>query len=97
MTKKEIITQIEDLARDAKARIDPEDSEDVFRRDYEALTGAVEILKEARHGKWGRCYEDWRHQIEGDKCSICGFEHYGTSIAHYHYCPNCGAKMDLEE
>lgn len=97
MTKSEIIVQLEDLARDAKGRIDPTDPEDVFRKDHEALTEAVEILKEAKHGKWGQCYENWRHQIEGDKCSICGFQHYGTSITHYHYCPNCGAKMDLEE
>lgn len=48
------------------------------------------------HGRWERCFEDWRKQIEGDKCSACGFEHYGTSVAHYHYCPNCGAKMDME-
>lgn len=49
------------------------------------------------HGKWEQCFEDWRKQMEGDKCSNCGFEHYGSSISHYHYCPNCGAKMDLEE
>lgn len=42
-------------------------------------------------GKWERCVEDWREQIEGDACSLCGFEHYG---ARYNYCPNCGAKMD---
>lgn len=46
------------------------------------------------HGMWEQCFEDWRNQIEGDKCSVCGFEHYGTSIRRYHYCPNCGAKMD---
>ena len=44
MTNFEIIVQLEDLARDAKGRIDPEDPEDVFRRDYEALTEAVKIL-----------------------------------------------------
>ena len=44
-------------------------------------------------GEWKQCFEDWRHQIEGDKCSACGFEHYGATISHYHYCPNCGAKM----
>ena len=49
------------------------------------------------HGRWEQCFEDWRKQIEGDKCSACGFEHYGTSIDHYHYCPNCGAKMDKKE
>ena len=48
------------------------------------------------HGKWELCFEDWRKEIEGDKCSICGFEHYGTCIRSYNYCPNCGAKMDLE-
>lgn len=45
------------------------------------------------HGKWIECFEDWRKQIAGDKCSACGFEHYGTNISHYHFCPNCGADM----
>lgn len=45
-------------------------------------------------GKWEQCFEDWRKQIEGDRCSVCGFEHYGAAINHYHYCPNCGAKME---
>ena len=44
MTNFEIIAQLEDLARDAKGRIDPEDPEDVFRRDYEALTEAGVLL-----------------------------------------------------
>ena len=44
-------------------------------------------------GEWVLCYEDWRKQIDGDKCTACGFEHYGTVINHYKYCPNCGAKM----
>lgn len=48
------------------------------------------------HGKWELCFEDWRKELEGDKCSICGFEHYGTCIRSYNYCPNCGAKMDKE-
>ena len=63
---------------------------------------AVKILKETpaadvqavKHGKWKLCYEDWRMQIAGDECPACGFQHYGTCISHYHYCPNCGAKMD---
>lgn len=28
------------------------------------------------HGKWLICFEDWRMQIEGDQCSICGFRHF---------------------
>lgn len=41
--------------------------------------------------------EEWRKQIAGDECSVCGFQHFGASISHYHYCPNCGAKMDESE
>ena len=54
---------------------------------------AVDV-QEIKHGKWKLCYEDWRRQIAGDECSACGFQHYGTCISYYHYCPNCGAKMD---
>ena len=51
-------------------------------------------MVEVRHGKWQPCFEDWRKQIEGDECSACGFRHYGTNMRDYHFCPNCGAKMD---
>ena len=51
-------------------------------------------VEPVRMGKWERCFEDWRQQIEGDKCSACGFEYYGTGIRRFHYCPNCGAKME---
>ena len=51
-------------------------------------------VQEIKHGEWKLCYEDWRRPIAGDECSACGFQHYGTCISHYHYCPNCGAKMD---
>ena len=51
-------------------------------------------VQEIKHGEWKLCYEDWRMQIAGDECSACGFQHYGTCISHYHYCLNCGAKMD---
>ena len=53
-------------------------------------------VEQVRHGKWQPCYEDWRKQIEGDECSACGFQHYGTNIRDYPYCPNCGARMDGE-
>lgn len=77
---------------------------DVFEnKSYaDGWNAAVKILKEAptvdiqevKHGEWKLCYEDWREQIAGDECSACGFQHYGTCISCYHYCPNCGAKMD---
>ena len=58
------------------------------------LTKAITSIENApaadvqavKHGKWKLCYEDWRKQIAGDECSAC--------ISHYHYCPNCGAKME---
>lgn len=54
-------------------------------------------VEPVRHGAWYQCFEDWRQQQEGNKCSVCGFEYYGTGIRAFHYCPSCGAKMDLEE
>lgn len=51
-------------------------------------------VEPVRHGRWLQCFEDWRQQIEGSKCSVCGFEYYGTGISRFHYCPNCGVKMD---
>lgn len=77
---------------------------DVFEnKSYaDGWNAAVKILIKApavdvqavKHGEWKLCYEDWREQIAGDECSACGFQHYGTCISRYHYCPNCGAKMD---
>ena len=66
------------------------------------LTSLREVLEdtptadvaEVKHGEWKLCYEDWRKQIAGDECSVCGFQHFGVSISHYHYCPRCGARMD---
>ena len=52
-------------------------------------------VEPVRHGLWKQCFEDWRQQQEGNKCSVCGFEYYGTGIRAFHYCPNCCAKMDL--
>lgn len=39
-----------------------------------------------RHGKWEDCSNGWM-------CSVC---HRDVS-KNYNYCPNCGAKMDLDE
>lgn len=52
-------------------------------------------VEPVRHGAWYQCFEDWRQQQDGNKCSVCGFEYYGTGIRAFHYCPNCCAKMDL--
>lgn len=65
-------------------------------RDVIASVPAADV-EPVRMGQWERCFEDWRQQIEGDKCSACGFEYYGTGIRRFHYCPNCGAKMEAAD
>ena len=35
-------------------------------------------------------YEDWR-------CSVCGIVFEQWSIPKYNYCPNCGAKMEVQD
>ena len=62
----------------------------------EVLNVSEEVAP-GRHARWKLFHEDYRHQIEGDECTACGFQHYGTAINHYRYCPACGAEMDLED
>ena len=66
------------------------DSEDGVPCDH-----LIEVVP-VRHGRWIDAYPD----IEPNPmfmygiCSECGFE---QGISKYlNYCPNCGAKMDLE-
>lgn len=56
---------------------------------------AVEVV----HGEWEITEDDYFDLVEM-KCSVCGesygFEDYEDCIPkNYHYCPHCGAKMDL--
>lgn len=74
--------------------LDPVDDIIVMSRMIATLTPSADV-EPVVHGRWERCFEDWRQQIDGDKCSLCGFEYYGTGISRFLHCPNCGAKMDL--
>lgn len=69
-----------------------ENCKPITDRIIDSLTAAD--VEPVRHGRWLKCFEDWRQQIEGSKCSACGFEYYGTGISRFRYCPGCGAKMD---
>ena len=67
------------------------------KRRIAALDFAISALRpvsreqvEKLRGEWQVCFEDWRKQMAGDQCSKCGFQHYGTSINHYNFCPACG-------
>lgn len=50
---------------------------------------------ETKHGKW--VIQNWRGELAQYGCNLCGqvMEMYGDKPTNY--CPNCGAKMDLEE
>jgi len=41
-------------------------------------------------------YGQWIDIGSGQECSVCGEVQYGYDSGR-HYCPNCGAKMDLEK
>lgn len=54
------------------------------------------------HGKWERNKDDvfWGNHFVHVECSVCKREahmsRFGTGYVKSNYCPNCGAKMDLE-
>ena len=49
------------------------------------------------HGRWEYSAQTI-HTQSLMRCSICGWWTLDPSVdGAYHYCPNCGAKMDVEE
>ena len=55
-------------------------------------------FEKVKHGRWERADDDY-FNLSLIKCSVCReewcFEDDGDVVAlNYHYCPNCGAKMD---
>ena len=46
-----------------------------------------------RHGRWFPTAKWWQGGSGWKRCSECGILHLGKS----NFCPNCGAKMDLED
>lgn len=38
----------------------------------------------------------WISHFDRSECSVCGGICWADSASTYDYCPNCGAKMDLE-
>ena len=49
-------------------------------------------VEPVRHGKWLPTTKWWQGGSAWKRCSECGILHLGKS----NFCPNCGAKMDLE-
>lgn len=75
-------------------------------------TDAAEVLDSIRgastvdavpvaHGQWLQADDAW-YGLTTFQCSACGEEYcfeYAEDLPtlNYNYCPNCGAKMDLED
>lgn len=89
------IVNREDAEGYARPVYEIEVEEAVPIEDYRSMERTVDKLIKAlaeaepiRHGRW---------EGHGDyKCSKCGVNVGGGDIPRtFHYCPNCGAKMDL--
>lgn len=87
--KDKLLERMDDIS--AYYEEDREVKDEMIALVYDFLTANVE---EVRHGEWlptGICHA----------CSECDFYVYNTAFEEpafyhqgYHYCPNCGAKMD---
>lgn len=72
--------------------------DELLHRIWNAPTIEAEPVK---HGKWIKSKDDW-FSLDFIQCSLCHEEwcievEEGVVTTSYKYCPNCGAKMDLEE
>ena len=50
---------------------------------------------QTKQGKWEFVKMNYGH--DQCKCSVCGRKWWTPKGERLNYCPNCGAKMDLEE
>ena len=57
-------------------------------------------VAEVKHGKWiGKQLDNFRkYEVTCSNCGWIGIENYDSynEPSDFNYCPNCGAKMDLE-
>ena len=71
----------------------------------DAITDAIENLPsvtlQQRAGRWIPTgydgYADGNPVYDWWECSECGWEHTGDEESLTAFCPNCGAKMEVEE
>lgn len=59
--------------------------------DFERIVDSIPTIdaEPVRHGRW------IPETYSISKCSACGQHHFAHAES-WNYCPNCGAKMDLE-
>ena len=95
MTRAEAKQKIQDILAEATETEDPVCY--VTSEDAEALEAAIEALEQPeRAGHWVGIDDE---PCEVFECDICGkpYETCGYTWDLPNYCPNCGAKMEVEE
>lgn len=50
---------------------------------------------EPKTGRWITDGQKQKHGYEWMHCSVCGFSDIDVPATHTNYCPNCGAKMEV--
>lgn len=74
--------------------------------DWQEIIDGIESVPaadvaEVKHGKWIEVQKEniWNDIVPVLECSACGKYTVGTRgiMTKSNYCPNCGAKMDLED
>ncbi len=68
------------------------------KEDQEVAIYCVEQTRSAdvapvKHGRWSDYVHVWSQDYVQTRCSECSL----TNDAKTMYCPNCGAKMDMED
>lgn len=80
------------------------------RRSMSDVADAINNVEAAdvapvRHGRWDRVKNPQWPTYSHDKCSLCGWWNTKNALCYeggrkpghsLNFCPNCGAKMDLE-
>ena len=73
---------------------------------FDNVAKMIELLPaadvaEVKHGKWiGKQLDNFRkYEVTCSNCGWIGIENYDSynDPSDFNYCPNCGAKMDLED
>jgi hypothetical protein len=90
----EIQTDFEVMALDAIEDIEGDRWVPVLAEDLNNLKARLNNTVEVVHGRWTLADDG-----DGDVCSVCGTDFCNIiyETGNWNYCPNCGAKMDLED